>query len=92
MNKDIIWIIRGSQRKKFFLEIPEKPFLSNKVRKELNEKSNARLSLREVSRHLNDFKAKKLIECLNPSDPYNHIYELTSKGKKIKSILSKLEI
>ena len=92
MNQDIIWLIRGSQRKILFLKIPEKPFLSNKVRKELNEKSNIHLSLREVSRHLKDFKKKKLIKCLNPSDPYNRVYELTSKGKKIRKILSDLGI
>ena len=92
MNKDIIWLIRGSQRKELFLKIPENSFLSNKVRKELNEKSNTNLSLREVSRHLSDFKKKDLIKCLNPSDPYNRIYQLTSKGKKMQSILSKLGI
>ncbi len=35
MNKDIIWLIRGYQRKALFLKMPEKPFLSNRLRKEL---------------------------------------------------------
>ena len=92
MNKDLIWLIRGSQRKELFLKIPENSFLPNKFRKEMNEKSNTNLSLREVSRHLSDFKNKKLIICSNPSDPYNLIYQLTPKGKKIQGILSKLSI
>ena len=92
MNKDVIWLIRGSQRKELFLNIPPRSFLPNKVRKELNEKSNTNLSLREVSRHLKDFKKKNLIRCLNSSDPYNLIYELTSQGKKIQKDLSQLRI
>ena len=92
MNGEIIWLIRGYQRRAFFLKIPEKLFLPNKIRKELNEKLNMNLSLREVSRHLTDLKKKNLIKCLNPSDPYNRVYELTPKGKKIKRGLSKLEV
>jgi len=92
MDKDIIWLIRGYQRKALFLKLPEKPFLSNKLRKELNEKSDMNLSLREVSRHLGNFKRKNLLKCLNSADPYNKVYMLTSKGKKIKEILFKIEI
>ena len=84
MDKTFIWLIRGSQRKNFFLKIPEKTFLSNKIRRELNEKDKMKLSLREVSRHIRDFEKKEIVRCLNPSDPYNRIYELTAKGKKYK--------
>ena len=83
MDKEVIWIVRGSQRKGLFLQLPENPFISNKLRKEINEKTGSNLSLREMSRHLNDFQEYGLIKCLNPSDPYNKIYELTQKGKSI---------
>ena len=90
MDKEVIWIVRGSQRKALFLELPENPFISNKLRKEINEKSGLNLSLREMSRHLNDFQRSGLIKCLNPSDPYNKIYELTQKGQDIRNIVKKI--
>jgi DNA-binding transcriptional ArsR family regulator len=89
MDKTLIWLIRGSQRKAFLSNLPESPFLSNKLRKELNEKHEMNLSLREVSRHLRDFEKKFLVRCLNQKDPYNRIYELTTKGKKIRKDISK---
>ena len=92
MNKDIIWLIRGSQRKVLFINLPENPFLSNRIRKELNEKLKMNLSLREVSRHLRDYEKKGLIKCLNPFDPYNRIYELTTKGKRLKKEVLKLNL
>ena len=67
-----------------FLNLPENSFLSNKLRKYLNEKKNFNLSLREVSRHLRDFKEKRLVNCVNKKDPYNKIYGLTLKGKRLK--------
>jgi len=84
MDREVIWILRGAQRKELFLSIPEKEFMPNRLRKELNEKKSLTLSLREISRHLNDFEEKGFVKCLNPSDPYNKIYLITSKGKKIK--------
>lgn len=92
MNKDVIWLIRGFQRKEFFIKIPSTCFLSNKLRKELNEKENKNLSLREVSRHLRDFEKRAFIKCLNSSDPYNRVYELTPKGKKIQKEILKIKI
>jgi len=91
MEKEIIWLIRGSQRKDVFLNIPETPFLSNRLRKELNEKLKMTLSLREVSRHMRDFEEMCLLKCLNKEDPYNRIYQLTPKGKRIRANLIKLK-
>lgn len=57
--------------------------MPNKLRKDVNEKTGLNLSLREMSRHLSDFEEKGLVKCINPNDPYNKIYETTSKGKKL---------
>ena len=92
MDESVIWLIRGSQRKILFLNISEDPFLSNKLRKGLNEKCNLNLSLREVSRHLKDFEKRELVKCRNPRDPYNHIYEITSKGKKIQKEIIRIHL
>lgn len=83
MHEEIIWFLRGSQRKEVFLNIPNKTFMSNKLRKQLKIK----ISLREMSRHLKNFKEKGFIKCLNEKDPYNKIYIITDKGKKIKKQL-----
>lgn len=90
MEKEIIWLIRGNQRKIVFLNLPEIPFLSNRLRKELNEKLGTTLSLREVSRHMRDFEEMCLIKCINKTDLYNRIYEMTKKGKKIIGLLNKV--
>ena len=92
MDKTFILLIRGSQRRAFLSNLPESPFLSNKLRKELNEKHQMNLSLREVSRPLRDFEKKFLVKCLNRKDPYNHIYELTTKGKKIRKEIFKSDL
>lgn len=67
-------------------------FISNKLRKLLNEKEEFKLSLREVSRHLRDFEERGLVECLNKEDPYNKLYQITQKGKILRGKLVKIEI
>lgn len=78
--KDIVWFLRGSQRKKLFFNLPDSRFMPNKLRKKLSMK----ISLREMSRHLKSFKEKGFVKCLNEEDPYNKIYIITEKGKKIR--------
>jgi len=92
MDKVVIWLIRGSQRKEIFVNIPENLFLSNKLRKVLNNKLKLNLSLREMSRHLRDFEKRAIITCMNKEDPYNKIYQLTNKGKKLKKDLIKTDL
>ena len=58
-DKDTIWLLRGSQRKLVFLNLPKDAFMSNKLRKELNETLKTSLSLREMSRHLRDFDSQR---------------------------------
>ena len=77
------WIIRGSQRKILFLNLPNKPITPEEFRKEINQKTKLKLSLREMSRHLNSFVEKKFMTCLTPKAPYNKLYQVTSKGIKI---------
>ncbi len=91
LDKNIIWLLRGSQRKAVFLNLPKDPFMSNKLRKELNEKKETSLSLREMSRHLRDFEEKGLINCINKEDPYNLFYVITNKGLRILQKLKKIE-
>ena len=89
LDKNTIWLLRGSQRKTVFLNLPKEPFMPNKLRKKLNEKKETSLSLREMSRHLKDFEKKGLTKCINSQDPYNKFYTITTKGKKT---LEKLQI
>ena len=91
LDKNIVWLLRGSQRKIVFLNLPKDPFMSNKLRKELNEKKEVSLSLREMSRHLRDFEEKGLINCINKDDPYSKIYTITNKGLKTLQELKKFE-
>ena len=91
LDKNIIWLLRESQRKTIFLSLPKEPFMPNKLRKELNDKKEVSLSLREMSRHLRDFKKRGLVNCINKKDPYNKIYAITNKGLKTTQKLKKVE-
>ena len=91
LDKNIIWLLRGSQRKTVFLSLPKEPFMPNKLRKELNDKKEVSLSLREMSRHLRDFEKRGLLNCINKEDPYNKIYAITNKGLNACKKLKKME-
>jgi len=80
IDKDTIWLLRGSQRKDVFLNLPDNEFMPNKLRKELNQKTDLNISLREMSRHLRDFEERGFVKCINSEDPYNRIYKITDKG------------
>lgn len=90
-KKDTIWLLRGSQRKLVFLNLPKDAFMPNKLRKELNDNLKSSLSLREMSRHLSDFGDKGFLICINQKDPYNKIYSMTSKGIKAQQELRKVK-
>jgi len=97
LDKDAIWILRGAQRKTVFINLPKEMFMPNKLRKELNARLQTLglqvpLSLTEMSRHVKGFERRGLIECSNEEDPYNKIYSLTSKGRKLQSNLSSLKL
>ncbi len=82
--KDCAWVNMGSQRKEVMKLLPDKPITAEELRKKINEKSSLKLSLREMSRHLTSFVKQGLSKCLNPEAPYNRLYAITNKGKKIK--------
>ena len=84
IDKDTIWLLRGSQRKDVFLNLPDNEFMPNRFRKELNQKSDLNISLREMSRHLRDFEKRGFVKCVNSEDPYNKIYKITDRGLKTK--------
>ena len=85
VSKEAIWILRGNQRKDVFLSLPLEIFMSNKLRKKLTSP----ISLREMSRHLRDFEEHNLVNCLNKEDPYNKLFQITDKGKKLqKEVIS----
>lgn len=82
--KDYAWINMGSQRKEVMKLLPDRPITAEKLRKEINEKSSLKLSLREMSRHLTSFVKQGITKCLNPDAPYKRLYFITNKGKKIR--------
>jgi len=84
LDKETIWLLRGSQRKEVFLNLPDKEFMPNKFRKELNKILDKPVSLREISRHLKDFEKRRFVECINSDDPYNKFYRFTDKGFKAR--------
>lgn len=92
MDKEIVWLVRGKQRRELFSNLPENHFIPNRLRRLLNETKGSNLSLREVSRHLRDFEERDIIKCINKKDPYNKIYYLTEKGKRLKVELSKSKL
>ncbi|MFA5723539.1 MAG: hypothetical protein WC979_04750 [Candidatus Pacearchaeota archaeon] len=92
IDKEVIWILRGSQRKDVFVNLPDTEFMPNKLRKELNQKISLNLSLREISRHLRDFEKRGFVSCINSNDPYNKIYKITNLGLKTKERVKSLSV
>lgn len=62
---------------------------AEELRKEVNAKTNLKLSLREMSRHLTTFAKRGFVKCLTPDAPYGRLYVLTEAGKRIKDLLNK---
>lgn len=77
MDKDFGWILRGSQRKKVIYTL-NKPKIPTQIKDESN------LSLNNVSDVLREFRKKGLITCINPEEKTGRIYQLTTKGKKLR--------
>lgn len=92
--KLISWIKRGRQRKLVLNELQKDyPVFPEELRKSINEKikEGTKLSLREISRQLTDFKNKKIVVCLDEELPWSRSYLLTNQGIKIKQLYSKLK-
>lgn len=85
--KLLSWIKRGRQRKLTILALKEEePIYPVELKKRINNNINegTKLSLREISRQLNEFKKRDLVLCLDEEMPYGRSYVLTKKGEKIK--------
>lgn len=92
--KLISWIKRGRQRKLVLNELQkDHPVFPEELRKSINEKiqDGTKLSLREVSRQLADFKEKAMVVCLDEELPWGRSYILTDLGNKIKQLYFKLK-
>jgi predicted transcriptional regulator len=76
------WVIRGNQRRKIIRAL-DKPKIPTEI------KSEAQMSLTNVSKILRAFKNKGLIRCLTPNSKTGKIYELTNKGKEIRDRMLK---
>jgi len=92
--KLVSWIKRGRQRKLVLEELSkDQPIFPEELRKNINSriKIGTKLSLREVSRQLTDFKGKKIAICLDEELPWGRSYVLTNRGLKIKQMFLKLD-
>ena len=86
MEKDYSWIVRGKQRKKI-IKVMDK----NKPKIPTQIKEQTKLSLNNVSDILREFKKKRIVKCLNPKEKTGRLYELTSKGMRIKEKIEEYE-
>jgi predicted transcriptional regulator len=76
------FIIRSTYRKRVFL------LLDNPIRpSEISKKLEIRLT--HITRELRELKKRGLIECLNPSERVGRLYQLTHKGKLLKTEMKK---
>ncbi|MFA5485186.1 MAG: ArsR family transcriptional regulator [Candidatus Pacearchaeota archaeon] len=80
MRVDYSWVLRGSQRKKVIYTLT-KPKIPSQIREESS------LSLNNVSDVLREFRKKGIIKCLNPEQRTGRLYQLTSKGQKLRDNL-----
>lgn len=85
------WVKRGRQRLTIIKALKkDREITGQELRKEINESSNKKLSLSEVSRHLTSFKKRGLVKCLDENQPYSKHYILTELGVDVKdSVLPK---
>jgi DNA-binding MarR family transcriptional regulator len=77
---DYSWILRGEQRKKI-LGVMDNPMIPTQIK----EKTD--LSLNNVSDVLREFRKKGVAKCINPEQKTGRLYELTEKGKKLRTEL-----
>lgn len=76
------FIVRSSYRKKVFLLL-ENPIRPSEIAKNLD------IRLTHITRELRELKKKGLIECLNPKEKVGRLYQLTHKGKLLKTAMGK---
>ena len=80
MEKEYPWVIRGKQRVKV-LKVMGNPKIPTQIKNETN------LALNNVSDVLREFRKKRIVKCINPKEKTGRVYELTSKGMRIREML-----
>lgn len=80
MEKEYPWVIRGKQRVKI-LKVMDNPKIPTQIKDETN------LALNNVSDVLREFRKKKIAKCINPKEKTGRVYELTTKGMRIREML-----
>jgi len=80
MEEEYPWVVKGSQRRKI-IKVMTKPKIPTQIKDEAN------LSLNNVSDILREFRKKKIAKCVNPKEKTGRIYELTTKGMRIRDML-----
>jgi DNA-binding MarR family transcriptional regulator len=76
------WIIRGNQRRKV-LKVLGKPRIPTEI------KSEAKMSITNVSKVLRDFERKGLVKCLTPQNKTGKLYSLTDAGRAMRDEMLK---
>ena len=76
------WVVRGNQRRKV-MKILGKPKIPTEI------KSEAKMSITNVSKVLRDFEKRGLVKCLTPQTKTGKVYALTDKGKIIRKEMVK---
>jgi len=71
------WVVRGNQRRKV-MKVLGKPRIPTEI------KSEAKMSITNVSKVLRDFEKRGLVKCLTPQAKTGKVYALTEKGKIIR--------
>jgi len=74
---DYAWILRGSQRRKI-IKILDKPKTPTLIKEETN------IKVSNISDVLRSMCKRNLAKCLNPKDKLGRLYQLTTKGVKIR--------
>ena len=75
--KDYSWILRGKQRRAI-IKILDKPKTPTLI------KEATKIKVSNVSDVLRAMVTRGLAKCLNPKEKLGRIYELTSKGYKLR--------
>jgi predicted transcriptional regulator len=83
--KDAGFIIRSGYRKQVF-KIIDKPIMPSQIQKQVN------IRLTHVTRELRILKERGIVKILNPDERTGRLYQLTSKGQKLKEEMTKSDL
>lgn len=81
--EEISWILRGKIKKEVLLAL-DKPKTATSLSKELDTHRST------ISDILIQMEKNKIIECLDPKQPYNRFYKRLKKGDEIVKEIEKM--